>query len=278
MGGRRKGEGGSRSGGPVLAVDLGNSETNLGLFLDGELAATWTATTPERLTTDEARAVATSFLHLVEEEGLLGAGRVPVQLDDGIVASVVPDLTDAWAAALNRMSGRRPLAVGPGLKTGLKMRYNDPGELGADRVADLVAAKAFYACPFIVVVFGTTTNFEVVDRDGSFVGGIIAPGLKLSAKALADAAARLPMVDVKAPPAIVGKNTREAMQAGIVMGEVARIDGLVDMAWDELGYETDVVATGSDASVLAALSRRVRHVDEHLTLRGLALIHALNRG
>lgn len=284
MVGRQKAEGagpGNRArraqGGLVLTVDLGNSETDLGLFADGELTATWTATTPERLTADEAWAVVASFIHLVEDAELLGAGRGPVRLDDGIVASVVPDLTDSWVVALNRLSGRRPLVVGPGLKTGLKMRYNDPGELGADRVADLVAAKDAYASPFIVVDFGTTTNFEIVDREGAFVGGIIAPGLKLSAKALSEAAARLPTVDVKAPASIVGKNTREAMQAGIVMGEVARIDGLVDMTWDELGYETDVVATGSDASVLAALSQRVQHVDEHLSLRGLALLHALNR-
>lgn len=286
MGGIRKAAAGAdaaagkRSGreanGPVLAVDVGNSVTSLGLFEGGDLAATWTATTSELLTTDEAWAVAGSFLHLVEDGALLGAGG-PVGLGDGIVASVVPDLTDSWAAAIGRMSGRRPLIVGPGLKTGLKMRYNDPGQLGADRIADLVAAKSAYESPFVVVDLGTTTNFEVVDREGAFVGGVIAPGLKLSAKALADAAARLPAVDLRAPASIVGKNTREAMQAGIVMGEAARIDGLVDLIWGELGYETDVVATGSDAAVLAALSKRIRRVDEHLTLRGLALLHAMNR-
>lgn len=169
------------------------------------------------------------------------------------------------------------LVVGPGLKTGLKMRYNDPGQLGADRIADLVAAKGSYAHPLIVVDFGTTTNFEVVDPEGAFIGGAIAPGLKLCAKALADAAARLPVVELIAPASMVGKNTREAMQAGIVMGEIARIDGLIDLMWGELGYETDVVATGSDADMLAALSKRIRRVDEHLTLRGLALLHAMNR-
>ncbi len=152
-----------------------------------------------------------------------------------------------------------------------------PFLLGADRVADLVAARTAYTAPFIVVDLGTTTNFEVVDEGGSFVGGIIAPGVKLSAKALSDAAAQLAMVDLKAPASVVGKNTREAMQAGVVMGEVALIDGLIDMVWRELGYETDVIATGSDAAAIAALSQRVARTDEHLTLRGLSMLHTLNR-
>lgn len=262
------GQGGARPADAMLAVDVGNSVTNLGLFEGDELVATWTATTPERMTADEGHARIASFLDMRE-----GACAV----SDGIVASVVPDLTDVWVAAVRSMTGRRPLVVGPGVKTGIKMRYNDPGELGADRVADLVAAKASYKLPFIVVDLGTTTNFEVVDRDGAFIGGVIAPGLKLSAKAVSDAAARLAVVDLKAPASIIGKNTREAMQAGIVMGEVARIDGLIDLVWEELGYETDVIATGTDAAALAALSQRIVRVDEHLTLRGLRILHETNR-
>lgn len=157
------------------------------------------------------------------------------------------------------------------------MRYNDPGELGADRVADLAAAKAAYEPPFLVVDLGTTTNFEVVDAEGVFVGGIIAPGLKLSARAVSDAAAQLAVVDLRTPASVIGKNTREAMQSGVVIGEVARIDGLVDAVWRELGYQTTVVATGEDAQTMAALSQRVTCADEHLTLRGLGILHGLNR-
>lgn len=253
----------------VLCVDVGNSDTNLGLFVGGELDATWTVTTTERMTADEAR---------MRMAGLLRArdGKEAV-CDDAVIASVVPGLTDAWVAAMRALCGRRPLVVGPGVKTGVKMRYNDPGELGADRVADLVAARAAYEPPFVVVDLGTTTNFEVVDEEGAFVGGIIAPGVKLSAKALADAAAQLAMVDLKAPASVVGKNTREAMQAGVVMGEVALIDGLIDMVQRELGYDVDVIATGSDAAAIAALSQRIARTDEHLTLRGLSMLHALNR-
>ena len=252
----------------MLAIDVGNSVTNLGLFEDGDLAATWTATTYERMTADEARARIMSFLHTLEGS---------FEVADAIVASVVPSLTDAWTVAARTLSGRRPVVVGPGIKTGVRMRYNDPGELGADRVADLAAAKASYEPPFLVVDLGTTTNFEVVDADGVFVGGIIAPGLKLSAKAVSDAAAQLAVIDLKAPASVIGKNTREAMRSGIVMGEVARIDGLVDAVWRELGYETLVVVTGDDAPAMAALSKRVSCVDEHLTLRGLGVLHALNR-
>ena len=254
--------------GAVLAVDVGNSVTNLGLFEGGELAATWTATTFERMTSDEARAKISSFLASLDD--------APAVVD-GIVASVVPSLTDAWVTAVRALCGRRPLVVGPGLKTGVRMRYNDPGELGADRVADLAAAKESYEPPFLVVDLGTTTNFEVVDAEGVFVGGIIAPGLRLSARAISEAAAQLAVIDLRAPASVIGKNTREAMRAGIVMGEVARIDGLVDAVWRELGCEGEVVATGEDAQVMAALSQRVTCVDEHLTLRGLGILHKLNR-
>ena len=206
----------------VLCVDVGNSDTNLGLFVDGELEATWKVTTTERMTADEARMRMAGLFDMLERDGRRAI------CDDAVIASVVPGLTDAWVTATRALTGRRPLVVGPGVKTGVKMRYNDPGELGADRVADLVAARTAYTAPFIVVDLGTTTNFEVVDEGGSFVGGIIAPVVKLSAKALSDAAAQLAMVDLKAPASVVGKNTREAMQAGVVMGEVALIDGLID--------------------------------------------------
>lgn len=255
----------------VLAIDVGNSDTNLGLFADGELLATWTVTTAERMTADEAHMRIAGLFELFERD------RGAILCDDAVVASVVPSLTEAWVAAARALTGRRPLVVGPGVKTGVKMRYNDPGELGADRVADLVAARAAYEAPFIVVDLGTTTNFEVVDCDGAFVGGIIAPGLQLSAKALAEAAAQLAMIDLKAPSSVVGKSTREAMQSGLVMGEVALIDGLIDMVQRELGSETDVIATGSDAAAIAALSQRIARTDEHLTLRGLSMIHTLNR-
>ena len=246
----------------VLCVDVGNSDTNLGLFVGGELEATWKVTTTERMTADEARMRMAGLFDMLERDGRRAI------CDDAVIASVVPGLTDAWVTATRALTGRRPLVVGPGVKTGVKMRYNDPGELGADRVADLVAARTAYTAPFIVVDLGTTTNFEVVDEGGSFVGGIIAPGVKLSAKALSDAAAQLAMVDLKAPASVVGKNTREAMQAGVVMGGGALIGGLPDMGWGEPGDETAVVAPGPGGAAVAAPAPGAGRTAERLPRRG----------
>lgn len=259
-------QGGAPAGG-VLTVDVGNTSTGFGLFEDGGLAASWTVATRERTTADEALVTLSGLL------SLRGHG-APV---DAVLSCVVPDLTAVWASALSTVCGRRPFVVGPGLKTGLKMRYNDPAEIGPDRIADLVAAKADHGYPIVVVDLGTTTNFEVLDAEGAFVGGILAPGLELSARAASQAAARLPVVELRAPRSVLGKSTREAMQSGMVLGEVARIDGLVDMIWAELGYSTDVVATGDGAEGMAALSKRIDRADGALTLRGLYRIYEKNR-
>ena len=193
------------------------------------------------------------------------------------MSSVVPGLTDAWVEALHTLCGVRPLVVGPGLKSGLKLHLNSPADFGADRVADCVAAKQLYGFPLIVVDFGTATTLEVIDDAGVVQGGLIAPGLRLAARAVADAAAQLPVIGLHTPRSVIGKSTRDAMQAGIVIGEVARIDGLIQAVWDELGYETRVVATGDDAQAMAGLSRRIEVADDQLTLKGLILLHQKNR-
>ncbi|OUP38696.1 type III pantothenate kinase [Olsenella sp. An188] len=243
----------------VLAVDVGNTTTRLGLFAGGELVGTWELTTPERLTADEARAQVAQAL------SMMGSG-VP---EDAILACVVPSLTDVWRRALAASCPGRAYVVGPGLRTGLRMRYDDPSEVGADRVADVVAARERYGAPVVVVDLGTTTNFEVVDADGAFAGGIIAPGVALGARSLAAAAARLPVIELRAPGSVVGRNTRAAMQSGVVLGEVARIDGLLDMIASELGGQAAVVLTGEGAASMAALLRHEACVDDTLTLRGL---------
>ena len=276
----------------VLAVDVGNTVTRFGLIAQGVLAASWEFATRERMTSDEARLEIVNFLSMLERERtraqakgddarLLDSvfsddGRFIESPTDAILSSVVPDLTDIWVGALAVECGRKPFVVGPGLKTGLKMHYNDPSEVGSDRVATLVAAREAYGYPLIVVDLGTTTNFDVLDGEGAFAGGVIAPGIALSAKALAQAAARLPVIEIKVPPSTIGKSTREAMQAGVVLGEVARIDGLVDAIWAELGCSTRVVATGVQAGIVAALSQRVECADEPLALRGLGMLYALN--
>ncbi len=254
----------------ILALDIGNTNTRMGLVdADGSISASWNVTTSKTETSDEA------YVRLLQ---LLEAFAPDAQVDDAIVASVVPPITEAWASACKRISGRRTLVVGPGVKTGVKTKYGDPSTIGADRICDFIAAKHEYGSPCVIVDTGTATNIEVLDEEGAFCGGIIAPGLTISSEALARSASKLPHVELDIPDSVLGRNTRETMQIGLVMGEVARVDGLVHMVWDELGYTTDVVATGGAADTLARRSSTIKHVDQDLTLKGLALLYAKNRG
>lgn len=268
----------------VIAIDVGNTATRFGLARAGELRATWETRTSLAQTPDEACLALHGFLNALElgiaqtvsdeEESFASfAGAMPT---GGIVSSVVPSLTSVWAQAIERLCKKRPFIVGPGLKTGLRMAYNDPSEIGADRVADMVAARDTYGNATLVIDMGTSTTFELLNSKGEFAGGIIAPGLKLSANALASAAARLPMVEIKAPASIIGQSTREAMQSGIVMGEIARIDGLIDMIWNEVGYETNLVLSGQDAEAISRLLAHKVVVDQTLTLRGLVALYKHN--
>lgn len=224
--------------GAILALDMGNTTARFGLFAgdESEPRGTWELTAPEHLTVDEARLMVAQGIC-----GCLGQGMAPMALVAAaplpvraILSCVVPSLAAPLEAALARMCAARPRVVGPGLKTGLKMRYDDPAEVGPDRIADAVAARAAYGAPAIVVDLGTTTNIEVVDAAGDFAGGIIAPGLDLGARSLSAAAARLPEFDLAEPVRVIGKSTREAMRSGVVLGEAARIDGLLAMIEAEL--------------------------------------------
>lgn len=259
----------------ILVVDIGNTTTRFGIASEGVLLTTWEVTTSHAQTADEAWFLLAGYLNFRPSAEAENETPWP---QDGIISSVVPSLTSAWTQAVARLTGRRPLVVGPGLKTGLKMDFNDPAEVGSDRVADMVAAREEYGYPVLVVDLGTSTNIEVMNDRGEFAGGIIAPGLHISAAALSTKAARLPSVDIKAPANIVGKSTREAMQSGIIMGEIARIDGLIDLIWRELGYETPIVMYGPDAEALGALMAHDVTVDPGLTLRGLVWLYLHNRG
>lgn len=252
----------------LLAVDVGNTVTKFGVFAkDGGLAGTWEVTTPERCTADEAWAQAARAIDM------LGAP----EPTSAILSCVVPSLAEVWRSALGKLCGTRACVVGPGLKTGIRMRYDDPSEVGSDRVADAVAARETYGAPVVVVDLGTTTNIEVVDESGAFVGGIIAPGVALGARSLTAAAARLPMIELRAPERVIGRSTRSAMQSGVVLGEAARIDGLLDAVMGELGVDAPAVITGDGAAQVAALISHEAVVDETLTLRGLHHIWLRNR-
>lgn len=194
-----------------------------------------------------------------------------------VIASVVPALTECWASVARSITGREPIIVGPGIKTGLAMRYDNPAEIGADRVADAIAAIKLEGAPVVVVDLGTTTNIEVIDEKGRFMGGIIAPGMGTGADAMFTHAARLPQVDIVEPAHAIGTNTIDAMRSGIIFGEVARIDGLVRAIFAELGYEAPVIATGGFSGMITELSQTITRRESRLTLHGLRLIYEKNR-
>ena len=250
----------------ILTVDVGNTFIRFGLFAEDSAAAqecplaTCEITTPPSITADEARMrLALVMGALSADAGKPGA----LVLAAAVLRCVVPALERPWKAALSRTCTGRVLTVGPGLKTGMPVHYDDPAEIGPDRIADAVAARAVYGSPCIVIDLGTTTNIEVIDARGTFVGGVIAPGLALGARSLSAAAARLPQVEPSAPTHVIGRNTREAMRSGVVLGEVARIDGMLDMVLAEMRAtkaagegDVPIVITGDDAEANAVLNYR----------------------
>ena len=254
----------------LLTVDIGNTQTALGLFLADELCAHWAVTTRATDTADE--------VHQVLAQQLALSGRDLDCIDDVCLASVVPALTNVWQQVAERVTGCKPVVVNPGTKTGLPMRYGNPAEVGADRVADAVAAIELYGAPVIVVDLGTATNIEVIDKHGAFLGGIIAPGMATGAEALFSHAARIPQIDLAIPEKVIGTNTKEAVHSGLVLGEATRIDGLVERIFDELGYTTPVIATGGLSGYITGLSKTVTAREPRLTLMGLRLIYERNRG
>lgn len=260
----------------ILALSIDNDLIKIGLAKGEELAETWSFATPEALTPDEAEMKLRAFFAMTEQREGLNSVR-SLDFEGAIIASVVPSLTDAWVSASQRICGNRPLIVGPGLKTGIRMNYNDPSEIGADRIANIAAARLLFKSSFIAIDMGTTTNFSVVDTEGIFCGGIIAPGLRLSAQALTKGAAQLAAVDIKIPSTVIGKNTHEATRSGIIFGELARLDGLIEAIWAELGYQTEVVITGAPAPEIASLSKHVNHVEIDLALKGLVELYRRNR-
>lgn len=254
----------------LLAIDVGNTQTVLGLFSSDELIAHWRISSNAALAADELRVKVHALLSL--------DGRSWADVSHIILASVVPRLTAAWedvAAAAGEIAIQ---VVGPGLKTGMPIRYDNPHEVGADRIVNGVAAFERLGGPVIVVDFGTATTVDVIDASGAYLGGAIAPGVETSAEALFTKAARLSKVDLEAPAAVIGTNTRMSVQAGLLLGEAAMVDGLVRRVWQELGAETPVIATGGLAQSMSSLCDTITHVDQDLTLRGLLMIHHRNRG
>jgi type III pantothenate kinase len=251
----------------ILAIDVGNTQTVIGLFEGEALGGHWRIATEAQATADEIRI---KIGGLLESESLTWG-----HVERVIVSSVVPRLSEAYDEAARKATGQAPMTVGPGLKTGLPIRYDNPHEVGADRIVNAVAAIEAYGAPVVVVDFGTAT-IDVIDADGAYLGGAIAPGVETSADALFSRAARLSKVDLEDPGTVIGRNTRQSVQAGLLLGGAAMVDGLVRRTWSELGLETPVVATGGLAERMSPLCETIGHVDPDLTLKGLMLVYRRN--
>jgi type III pantothenate kinase len=252
----------------VLAVDVGNTNVVLGVYENAKLKRTWRLATVYDRTEDE---LAVSVDALLEQEDLALS-----ELDALVVGSVVPPLTQAFTRLAERYLERPAFIVGPGIKTGVRLRVDNPAEVGADRIANTLAAHRRYGGPAIVVDFGTTTNFDVVSEDGDFLGGSFAPGLEISAESLFGRASRLFRVPLTPPAAAIGKNTADCLRSGIVFGYVGLVEGLLTRIIAELPSKPRVIATGGLAPTIAPLARGIESVDEDLTLEGLRMLYELN--
>lgn len=254
----------------LLAIDLGNSNLTCGLFAGDALAHTFRAETRLSRTTDEYAVLLRQLVTLrgVQESAVTGA----------ILASVVPQLTEVLQLATQQAFGFRPMLVGPGIKTGVPVHYDNPHDVGADRIVNAVAAFDQVGGPVIVVDLGTGTTFDCISGKGEYLGGAIAPGLEVSLTALMGRAAKLRPVEIAEPPQVIGRSTQHALQSGVVFGYAALIDGMVARIEAELGHECTVIGTGGLATLLARHARSIDRVDPELTLKGLRVLYRRNAG
>jgi type III pantothenate kinase len=252
----------------LLVVDVGNTQTHLGAFRGEELLGDWRFATVRESTADEVGAALRAMLALRGME--LG------DVQSSIVSSTVPQLAPEWAAMAERYLGHRMPIVGPGVRTGMPIRIDNPREVGADRLVNAVAAYDRVGAACIVVDFGTAITYDCVSGDGEYLGGIISPGVEISMEALTSRAAKLPRIDLTPPRQLIGKSTVDAIRSGIIYGFAAQVDGMLDRLRDELGEETEAIATGGLAGTVVPYCEGIDDVDELLTLTGLRLIHERN--
>jgi type III pantothenate kinase len=252
----------------LLAVDIGNTNVVFGLYDRESLVHTLRVSTVRTRTEDEYGVL------LIELLGLRGVS--PKSVDAAIVASVVPPLTDVMADAIRGAFAREPVIVGPGTKTGIPVLYENPREVGADRIVNAVAAFERVRGPVIVVDFGTATTFDCISPKGEYLGGVIVPGLRVSLDGLLASAAKLHPIELSVPPRVLGRNTTHALQSGVVLGHASLVDGMIERLEAELEYESEVIATGGLSALIGKHSRRIDRVEPNLTLDGLRILHERN--
>ena len=254
----------------LLAVDVGNTNVTLGIFQGERLVSTWRLASDRERLADE---YALMILGLLDSEGIRRE-----DIDRAVMTSGVPILTTVVEEMCRRYFKVTPLRVGAGIKTGLRILYEDPREVGPDRIVDAVAALRMHKPPLIVVDLGTATVFDVVSRDGDYLGGAIAPGIGLATDALVNRAAMLRRPELRAPKSVIGNNTTSAMQSGIILGYVSLVEGMIARIKDQIGDDAWVVGTGGWAEVIARETKVIDHLDPNLTLTGLRLVYEMNEG
>ncbi|MEG2143796.1 MAG: type III pantothenate kinase [Oscillospiraceae bacterium] len=253
----------------LLAIDAGNSNIVLGCIREGKILLVARMAT-EIIKTDDQYAV--------QIDGILKMHGIDAdKLDNCIISSVVPPLIDTLKRAVEHLTGKVPLVVGPGIKTGLNIKIDNPAQLGSDLVVDAVAAINQYPTPIVVIDMGTATTFSVIGEDMAYLGGMIMPGVRLSLQALSGGTSQLPGISIEPPPRLIGKNTIDCMKSGIVNGNAAMIDGILSRIEEELGKKPTAVATGGLSSVIIPHCRNKIIYDETLLLKGLALIYEKNK-
>lgn len=254
----------------IFAVDIGNTNIVIGCF-DGQGKIRFT----ERISTDHR---ATDFEYAVSFKNVLEIHKVDTcEIEGAIISSVVPLITNTVRSAIRKITGLESVVVGPGIKTGLSIKIDNPAQLGSDLVVGAVAGINEYPCPLVIIDMGTANIISVIDRNKSYLGGMIMPGIKISMEALTGRTSQLPKIGFEPPKRLIGSNTVECMKSGFLYGNAACLDGMLDRIAEELGEEPSAVATGSLASVIVPLCRKKIIVDDDLMLKGLMLIYKKNK-
>ena len=253
----------------LLCIDIGNTNITLGMYEGAALGPRWRLATENERMPDEFGLQVTGLLAL--------AGKSPADVGGVAIASVVPPLTGRWIETCRVYLKCDPLVVDAGVRTGVKIRYEDPRAVGADRIVDAAAAFRLYGGPACIVDFGTATTFDAISSEGEYLGGAIAPGIGIAAQALFQRTAKLPRVDLLRPPAAIGRNTVNAIQSGLLFGYVGLVEGMVARFREELGREMKVIGTGGQADLIAHETRVIEILAPWLTLDGLRMIYEMNQ-